>query len=210
MKTCVVCGVAKQQEEFAPRPGSKTGYRPFCIACRREKAAKHRAENTEKVAGYLAEYNAKHKDRLSVVKIAYRDKTKDEQKARNRAYYLKNKHHLNAQNSAYHEANKEKMNAKCAEWCKENRPKRSAAHARRKATKLMATPAWSDKVLIEAVYTEAVKASATTGVEHHVDHVIPLQSRLVCGLHVHHNLQVLTAFDNIAKRNRYWPDMPGI
>mgnify|MGYP001600631965 CR=1 FL=1 len=42
-----------------------------------------------------------------------------------------------------------------------------------------------------------------------VDHIVPLQSPLVCGLHVEHNLQVIPELENLRKHNRIWPDMPG-
>ncbi len=42
-----------------------------------------------------------------------------------------------------------------------------------------------------------------------VDHVVPVNSPLVCGLHVFPNLQLLHQKLNVAKGNRHWPDMPG-
>jgi 5-methylcytosine-specific restriction endonuclease McrA len=45
-------------------------------------------------------------------------------------------------------------------------------------------------------------------VKHEVDHIVPLKSPLVCGLHVEHNLQVIPATQNRRKHNRVWPDMP--
>jgi hypothetical protein len=44
-------------------------------------------------------------------------------------------------------------------------------------------------------------------VEYHVDHIVPLTSDLVCGLHCEANLQIAVGKDNIAKNNRWWPDM---
>jgi hypothetical protein len=41
-----------------------------------------------------------------------------------------------------------------------------------------------------------------------VDHVVPLKSPLVCGLHCEANLELIPANDNFRKGNRHWPDMP--
>jgi hypothetical protein len=48
----------------------------------------------------------------------------------------------------------------------------------------------------------AKRREAATGIAWHVDHMIPLQARKVCGLHVWNNLQVIPATMNVAKSNR--------
>jgi len=67
---------------------------------------------------------------------------------------------------------------------------------KRRANKLNATPKWSEDKLIKEFYKNRPK-------NYHVDHIIPLQNNLVCGLHVISNLQYLTAKDNLSKGNRF-------
>lgn len=80
---------------------------------------------------------------------------------------------------------------------------KSAGAARRRATEMQRTPAWADRSAIAAVYAEAHRLGATTGIPHQVDHEIPLQGRLVSGLHVHNNLRAIPAVANAHKHNRF-------
>lgn len=63
-------------------------------------------------------------------------------------------------------------------------------------------PAWGRPDMIAIVYRKAQEL----GLE--VDHVVPLKSKRVSGLHVWWNLQLLDQSHNKAKNNRLWPDMP--
>lgn len=74
---------------------------------------------------------------------------------------------------------------------------------KRRAAKLRRTPPWSNLDAMRGIYAEARRLTAETGIQHHVDHVIPMQGELVSGLHVHTNLQILTGSENSKKRNRY-------
>lgn len=83
---------------------------------------------------------------------------------------------------------------------------RAIAH-RRRSRKLSATPKWANKEKIDAIFLDAARLQQLTGIMYHVDHIVPLVSKKVCGLHCEQNLQILTNFENISKNNRHWPDM---
>jgi 5-methylcytosine-specific restriction endonuclease McrA len=105
----------------------------------------------------------------------------------------------------WREANRDKHAINNKIWKARNPSKNTANTARYKSKKLSATPSWLDAIQlaqIEEFYDIAVCRTMQTGVQHHVDHIIPLQGNGVSGLHVPWNLQVLTAFENISKKNK--------
>ena len=59
---------------------------------------------------------------------------------------------------------------------------------------------------MRVIYDKAQRLTRESGVKHHVDHTVPLQSPLVCGLHCEFNLQVITEKENKKKHNRWWPE----
>lgn len=89
-----------------------------------------------------------------------------------------------------------------------NGGKLRAATARRRATKIAATPGWSEAFFIEEAYDLAQRRSRVLGFSWHVDHVVPLRNARVCGLHVIANLNVIPGVENMRKNNRTWPGMP--
>ena len=66
----------------------------------------------------------------------------------------------------------------------------------RRAYKIDATPEWADLEKIKEIYFNRPDG-------YHVDHIIPLKSEIVCGLHVPENLQYLHAYTNRSKGNKF-------
>lgn len=79
--------------------------------------------------------------------------------------------------------------------------------AKRRAVARQATPVWSCNKSIQTMYAKARRLSLWLESEFQVDHIVPLNSDLVCGFHTEDNLQILPKFENLSKNNRRWPDM---
>jgi hypothetical protein len=120
-------------------------------------------------------------------------------KESNARYYAANRERLNAHNNAYNEANRERLRALAADYYERNRGRYRAWSGARKAAVRQATPLWVDFAAIEAIYAEAASLTAEAGEPYHVDHFYPLRGKLVCGLHVAANLQVLHGTENMKK-----------
>ena len=76
----------------------------------------------------------------------------------------------------------------------------------RRLAKLQRTPAWLTDIDFERIgneYKLAALLTKVTGSSWHVDHITPLQGKMVSGLHVPSNLRVLPATENIRKSNLY-------
>lgn len=149
-------------------------------------------KNVEQVAAYQAEYSK-----------AYRTENASRLADAKRQYHAKNYASITAKVLAWQKANPERVNAKNRQWERQHPAKSNAKSACRRARVLKATPKWADRAAIAEVYERATRMGDV-----HVDHVIPLKSRLVCGLHVPANLEIISKSDNLAKSNRVWPGMP--
>jgi hypothetical protein len=68
-----------------------------------------------------------------------------------------------------------------------------------------ATPPWlsrEQKAQIRELYKIAITMTKTTGEQYVVDHIVPLRSDVVCGLHVPWNLRVIPRQENLLKSNK--------
>ena len=161
-------------------------------------------KDTEARRAYVQAYYQANKEKRREQNKKYR-----EANAKQLAeYYAKNKEARYQSARKWHADNKDLAAERYRKWAQENPGKCNARNAKRKAAELRATPPWANMVCIREIYERASFLTKTTGVVHHVDHIVPLQSRTVCGLHVPANLRVVTGAENTAKGNRFWPHMP--
>ncbi len=153
----------------------------------------------------------------------YRENNRGKLKAMLRKYYLANKERMNEMgrkwridnlekekemNKRWRENNKERKEATRSAWMRKNPHLVIASSVRRRKALLQAIPKWADESKMADFYAKATELTIQTGIKHNVDHIVPIQSKIVCGLHAEHNLQILPKRENIRKGNRWWPDMP--
>lgn len=181
------------------------------------------AARLEKQRAYNAAYRAANRDRVRAISAKWREANRDIAHARTSAWVAANPEKQRAAEVAYRANNPEKRRVSCAayraanldkerayraEYCKANLDKLAAKAAARRAIKMQATPPGASEVAMLAIYAEAQRITRETGIPHHVDHVVPLKSKIVCGLHCPANLRVIPGRENLSKGNRSWPDMP--
>lgn len=105
----------------------------------------------------------------------------------------------------YQNRNKEKRAAHSRRYNKNNPGAGAAIVANRRALKLKATPKWltsEHKVEIKQFYKDAKEIQWLSSEPLQVDHIVPLVSDFVCGLHVPWNLQILPRSVNSRKGNK--------
>ena len=141
--------------------------------------------------GYQSHCKDCDNKRVAARKAKHPCKTKETQAVSDRNKYAKQKANILARNKLWKVANPDKM---------------QAIDARRRAAKLNRTPVWlteDDFWMMEQAYDMAQKRTRIFGFSWHVDHIIPLQGKLVSGLHVPHNIRVVPAKENLRKGNRF-------
>lgn len=223
--TCTKCKKKKQYNEFVKRKRNKLGIEKTCKLCASLVKKDYYIRNKDKVKKKVSECKALNKDMIEEkAKISYYkniEKNKEKRKryyANNRVkskqksleYYYNNRERVLETVKRYAEKNKDIIKIKAQEYNKNNPEIGRANSALRRARKKNASPKWltaTHLATIKSIYKAANNLSKKTGVAHHVDHIVPLSGKLVCGLHVPWNLQVLTQYNNLSKHNKFDEDM---
>ena len=183
-KVCVKCHVEKPLSEFYKAKRGAFGVRTDCKECNKDAARQWSALNPDKVK------ESQRRSRL---------KNRQKNKQCQRRWYEANKEKHIAVTREWAENNKDKTRKSSSDYRKRNKSRFAAYAAARKAREINATPKWVDLEIVQDFYLEAKYHGLV------VDHIVPLQGKNVCGLHVEHNLQLLTTEENCKKSNKWLP-----
>lgn len=136
----------------------------------------------------------------------FRDKDPEACRADNRARNQK----MWATRGDYHALSyakhRDAIRARLAKWLAAHPGAKNAYNARRRHRAARATPWWlTDAQLAEirSFYDDAARRGAGWS----VDHIVPLQGKTVCGLHVPWNLRVITGTENQSKGAKLLPEL---
>ena len=176
MKTCACCKVKKPYTEFCKNKTRKDGYHYYCNECHSISNKRWRDSNIEQARETSAIYRAANKEKC------------------------------HAASKAWEKANPEKIKAWRVRYNKANAGYLQDKDARYKAGKAKRTPAWltsSDFLHIKCRYQVAAMYNREGIDRWDVDHIIPLNGKIVSGLHVPSNLRVIRSLENKMKANKF-------
>lgn len=139
-------------------------------------------------------WQEKNKDKVKVYKLRWEQKNK-EKDAEGRA----------RRNKRWGEKNKERKAVNLKKWQALQKAQVNFHTQNRRARRVQSTPGWFSEldefILVECSELCILRKNATL-FGWSVDHMVPLQAKNVCGLHVWNNFQVIPSKMNSSKRNK--------
>lgn len=226
-RECARCNEYKPWESFykSKNPKAVNGRASSCKTCERSRSLGYYHDNVDARGVYWKQYYADNKEHLIARATEWKRANPERHREHSRVDWWKNrdvriaarKMREIANPEPYMECHVRKKEAKpmlyrqiankaTRRWRQAHPAEVAAIEQRRRCSKLQAIPGWYDAHAVVQMYVVAKELRNKTGLQFHVDHVIPLQNANVCGLHTHHNLRVVTAGANLSKHNKFCTD----
>lgn len=183
------------------------GAMKFCSKCESMKLLELFSKNAVWCKSCVSEYDkAIYQRKRHIIleqKRKYRARNKERRAAANKKWQAANRDYVVEYGKKWREENRDHIKA----YLQKNRHKVAFWSNLRSKRIVTATPKWANLDAIKAIYEEAQNRTDKTGIPHEVDHIVPLVNKIVCGLHVEHNLRVITRKENAKKKNRLIDDV---
>jgi hypothetical protein len=212
-KVCSKCKVEKDISEFGKCKEGKYGVRGDCKVCMSlvskvwrdarpgygtEQSRKRRERFPEETKAYQKKYQQDNKEKIREVSKVWKTSNREHLKEWDRL--RKQDPEISARLKEYYK-----------KWYEENYEKKKPDYnyhcAKRRITRIRATPTWADQHKIKQIYIDCKLISEMTGIPHVVDHFYALHGKSVSGLHVENNLVIITKKENLEKSNKFVEDV---
>lgn len=181
-KICTKCDKELTLDQFHKCAANKDGHYTQCKACVKEYTKSHYANNVDRLKLKAKRYRLENPIKVQKLRASYYTTHKKQECLNSRKYRATRKPEIAAYNKAYHKANSGIL-----------------IHKLRLRQLKDRTPTWSNRKAIKDIYINCPKGLV-------VDHIIPINSKSVSGLHVPCNLQYLTFRANASKSNKFTQD----
>jgi hypothetical protein len=159
-----------------------------CVECKKVNSEKWANNNSDKRKEINNKYNKNNRDKRRTSYLNWVMNNPEKAKTNSINYRKRNRHKLSARTKA---------------WAMNNPDKYKLLKIAYQNRRYQATPLWYETDLVKHLYLKRDQLSKLWGITLHVDHIIPLQGKNVCGLHCWNNLQLLEASLNQSKSNNF-------
>jgi hypothetical protein len=174
-----------------------------CVECKSNYKRSDKGKSAED------KYRRRHRTKISAKNKEYRHRVD---------WYANNRESIIERVKEWNKNNKKRKIQSSLEWRKnhpdkayqatlrwlKNNPHKSALYRTQRRSRIQqAKVAWANEDVIKTLYEEARRLTEESGIPHEVDHIVPLNSKTVCGLHCEDNLQILTKAQNLSKGNKH-------
>ena len=152
-------------------------------------------EKRKERAAYARKWDDENRDRVRLNEKNRRSLKRDIVNQAQREWRANNPEKWRIYLKTYRDKNPELIKILNKKWAKANPDKIRKMGRVRQAARRACMPKWVDRAAIKAIYDGCPSG-------YHVDHIVPVKGKYVCGLHVPWNLQYLPPLENIRKGNR--------
>lgn len=157
-----------------------------------------REKNNEYILKIRKIYHIENANRINAKSRKWYRENTERSKANSKQYQETHKEEIQRLRAEYYQENKQRLSQQNAEWRKNNQKLMNSYLQKYNLAKLKRTPVWADIDAIKEFYK-----SCPDGYE--VDHIHPIQGKLISGFHVLENLQYLTTSENQKKSAKFKP-----